>query len=81
MNKSSYVSCENKAEYRSKYYALKAKISEQTITIGDSLKIWMLNNLRLAFKTYFTIVNDRIGKDANPDDDKTILKAVQEEKT
>lgn len=47
-------------EYRSKYYALKASIKEQNITIKATLKIWMLNNLGSAFKTYFTIVNNQM---------------------
>ncbi len=81
VNKLSYASCENIAEYWSKYYALKAKITEQNIKIKDSLKIRMLTNLGPAFKTYLTIFNDRIGKDANQDDNKTIFKAVQKEKT
>ena len=51
------------AEYRSKYYALKASIKGQSITIEDALKIRMFNNLGPAFKTYLTVVNDRMQKD------------------
>ena len=69
------------AEYRLKYYALKASIKEQNITIKDALKIWMLNNLGLAFKTYLTVVNDRMQKDEKLEEDEVLFKAIEEEET
>lgn len=69
------------AEYRSQYYALKSSISEQKITIEDALKIRMLNNLGLAFKTYLTVVNDRMRTDKKLEDDEVLFKAIEEEKT
>lgn len=45
----SYSTCKNMAEYHSKYYPLKANISEQKITIEDTLKIRMFNHLRPSF--------------------------------
>lgn len=50
------------AEYCSKYYAPKASIKVQSITIEDALKIRMLKNLGLAYKTYLTVINDRMQK-------------------
>lgn len=69
------------AEYRSKYYALKASIIEQKITIKDALKIRMLNNLGPSFKTYLTVVNDRMRTKETLDDDETLFKAIEEEET
>ena len=69
------------AEYRSKYYALKASIKEQNITIEDALKIRMLNNLGPAFKTYLTVVNDRMRKDEKLEEDEILFKAIEEEET
>ena len=69
------------AEYRSKYYALKASIKEQSITIEDALKIRMLNNLGPAFKTYLTVVNDRMRKDEQLEEDEVLFKAIEEEET
>lgn len=77
----SYASCKNMAEYRSKYYALKASILEQKITIEDALKIRMLNNLGPAFKTYLTVVNDRMRTDEKLEDDEILFKAIEEEET
>lgn len=51
-----YANCKNMAEYHSKYYLLKANISEQKIKIEDALKIRMLNHLGPSFKTYLTVV-------------------------
>lgn len=53
-----YSTSKTMAEYRSKYYALKANMKEQRITIEDALIIGMLNNLGPAFKTYLTVVSD-----------------------
>ena len=50
------------AEYRSKYYAFKVSIKEQSITIENAIKIQMVNNLDPAFKTYLTIVSNCIQK-------------------
>lgn len=61
----SYANRKNMAEYHSKYYPLKANISEQKIMIEDALKIQMLSNLGPSFKTYLTVVNDRMQKDEN----------------
>ena len=69
------------AEYRSKYYALKASIKEQSITIEDALKIRMLNNLGPTFKIYPTVVNDRMQKDEQLEEDKVLFKAIVEEET
>lgn len=77
----SYASCKNMAEYRSKYYALKASISEQKITIEDALKIRMLNNLGPSFKTYLTVVNNRMRTDEKLEDDEVLFKAIEEEET
>ena len=76
-----YASCKNMAEYRSKYYSLKASISEQKITIEDALKIRMLNNLGPAFKTYLTVVNDRMRTNERLEDNETLFKAIEEEET
>lgn len=81
MDDLSYASCKNMAEYRSKYYALKASITEQSITIEDALKIRMLNNLGPAFKTYLTVVNDRMRKDKQLEGDEALFKAIEEEET
>ncbi len=69
------------AEYCSKYYALKASIKEQSITIEDALKIRMLNNLGPAFKTYLTVVNDRMRKDKKLEEDDVLFKVIEEEET
>lgn len=61
----SYANCKNMAEYHSKYYPLKANISEQKIMIEDALKISLLNNPGPSFKTYLTVLNDRMRKDEN----------------
>ena len=76
-----YATCKNMADYRSKYYALKASIKEQSITIEDALKIRMLNNLGHAFKTYLTVVNDRMRKDEKLEEDEVFFKAIEEEET
>lgn len=81
MDDLSYANCKNMAEYRSKYYALKASIKEQSITIEDALKIRMLNNLGPAFKTYLTVVNDRMRKDKKLEEDEALFKAIEEEET
>lgn len=64
-------------KYRSKYYSLIVSIIEQSITIEDALKIRMLNNLGLEFKTYFFMVNVRIWKDKKLDKDDVLLKAIE----
>ncbi len=69
------------AGYRSKYYTLKASIKEQNITIEDTLKIRMLNNLGPIFKTYLIVVNDRMRKDEKLKKDEILFKAIEEEKT
>lgn len=76
-----YATYKNMAEYRSEYYALKASIKEQSITIEDALKIWMLNNLGPAFKTYLTVVNDWMRKDEKLEEDEVLFKAIEEEET
>ena len=81
INKLTYATCKNMAEYCSKYYALKASIKEQSITIEDALKIRMLNNLGPTFKTYLTVVNDRMRKDEHLEEDETLFKAIEEEET
>lgn len=77
----SYASCKKVAEHRSEYYALKASIPEQKITIEDALKIRMLNNLESAFKTYLAVVKDRTRTDEKLKDDKVLFKAIEEEET
>ncbi len=72
-----YATCKNMAEYRSKYYALKASIKEQSITIEGALKTRMLNNLASAFKTYLTIVNDRMQKDEKLEEDDVFLRPLR----
>ena len=69
------------AEYRSKYYALKASIKEQNITIEDAIKIRMLNNLSPTFKTYLTIVNNCRQKVEQFEEDEILFKAIEEEET
>ncbi len=76
-----YATCKNMAEYRSKYYALKDSIKEQSITIEDAFKIQMLNNLWPAFKTYWIVVNDRVQKDKKLEEDDVLFKAIEEEET
>ena len=76
-----YATCKNMAKYRSKYYALKASIKEQSITIEDALKIRMLNNLGPAFKTYLTVVNNRMRKAEKLEEDEVWFKAIEEEET
>lgn len=58
VNKLTYATRKNIAEYCSKYYIIRATIQEKNISIKDELKIRMLNNLGPAFKTYFIIVNN-----------------------
>lgn len=81
MNNLSYANCKNMAEYRSKYYASKANIKEQSITIENTLKIRMLNNLGPAFKTYLTVVNNRIQKDKKLEENKALFKVIEEKET
>ena len=81
IDKLTYAICKNMAEYRSKYYALKASIKEQNITIEDVLKIRMLNNLGPAFKTYLTVINDQMRKDEKLEEDEILFKAIEEEET
>ena len=76
-----YASYKNIAENRFKYYALKASITEQKITIEHDLKIRLLNNFRPAFKTYLIIVNNWMQKDKKLEGDKTLFKIIEEEKT
>lgn len=76
-----YTNCKNMAEYRSKYYVLKANIIEQNITIKDAIKIQMLKNLGFIFKTYFTIINNQMQKKKKLDEDKTLFKVIEKEKT
>ncbi len=67
--------------YRSKYYALKASIKEQSIIIESVLKTQMLNNLGRLFKTYLKVVNDRMRKDKKLEKNDVLFKAIEEEKT
>lgn len=76
-----YANYKNMIEYQSKYYTLKESIIEQSIIIEDTLKIRMLNNLGLAFKTYFTVVNNQMQKVKKLEEDETLFKAIEEEKT
>ena len=69
------------AEYRSKYYALKASIKEESITIEDALKMWILNNLGPAFKIYLTVVNNRMQKDEQLEEDRVLFKVIMEKET
>lgn len=75
-----YANCENITEYQSKCFVLKASIKELSIKIKDALKIEMLNNLGLAFKTYFTIVNNPIWRNKKLEKDKALFMAIKEEK-
>lgn len=76
-----YTTRKNMAEYRSQYYALKASIKEQNITIENKQKIWILNNFGLALKTYLTIINDCIQKEEKLKKDEVLYKAIEEEDT
>lgn len=69
------------AEYCWKFYALKASIKNQSITIKDVFKIQMLNNLGLAFKTYLTVVNNQMQKAERLEEDKVLFKAIEEKET
>ncbi len=51
------------------------------ITIKDTLKIQILNNLRHSLKTCLTIINDLIPKNTKLDKDQTIFKTVMEKNT
>lgn len=51
------------ALYRSKYYALKADIEEQNITIENALKIKIFHNLGPALKTDLIVVKNLMQKD------------------
>ncbi len=68
-------------EYLSKYYALKASTKKHRITIEGTLKIRMLNNLVPAFKTYLTVVNDRIRNNKKLEEDDDLFKAIEDEET
>lgn len=81
IDKLTYAICKNIAEYHSKYFTLKTSIKKQNITIEDTLKIWMLNNFGLAFKTYLTVVNDWMQKDEKLEEDEILFKAIEEKKT
>lgn len=69
------------AKYCSKYYTLKANIKEQSIIIKNVFKIQIFNNFSFAFKTYFTIVNNRMQKNEKLEEDKVLFKAIEEIKT
>ena len=51
------------------------------ITIEVILKIWILNNLGLAFQTYLTIFNNQMQKDEQLEEDKILFKAIKEKET
>ncbi len=76
-----YSKCKNMEDYRSKYHALKVSIKEQSIAIEDVLKIRILNNLGPGFKTYLTVVNDRMRKDKKLRKDDVLFKPLEEEET
>ena len=58
-----------------------ASIKKQSITIEDTLKIWMLNNLGPAFKTYLTVVNNWMQKDKKFEEDEALFKAIKKKET
>ena len=62
--------CKNLDEYRFKYYQLKKQIKNHEIIIENQLKIKMLNNLSLAYKSYMTILHDKM---RNVTDDKSLI--------
>ncbi len=81
MDELTYATCKKIAEYRWKYYTVKASIKKQSITIEDALKIRILNNFRPAFKKYLTVVNDQMRKEEKLEDDDVLFKAIDEEET
>lgn len=81
MDDLSYANCNNMTEYLSKYYILKTSFKKQSITIEDAFKIWILNNLGLAFKIYLTVVNDRMRKYKKLEEDKVLFKAIGEKES
>lgn len=81
INKVIYATSKNMAEYCLKYYAFKASIKEQSVTIEDALKIRMLNNIGPVFETYFTIVNNQMQKNTKLKDDKVLFKMIEEDET
>lgn len=68
-------------EYHSKYYVFKASIKEQYIIIENTLKIRILNNLSLVFKTYLIILNNQMQKYEKLKEDEVLFKAIEQEKT
>lgn len=64
-----------------KHYGLKPSIQEPKITIENALKIRMLKNISLAFKTYLIIINDQMQKDKKWEENKVLFKTIKEEKT
>ncbi len=69
------------AEYRLKYYAVKASIKKLSSTIKEVLKIEMMNNLESLFKTNMMVVNDQIRKHEKWKEDNVLFKANEEEET
>lgn len=63
------------------WHSIKASIKEQNIFFKDVLKIRMFNNLGPEFKTYLTVVNDRMQKDKKLEKDKVLFKAIEEKET
>lgn len=68
-------------KYYSKYYAFKASIKEQSITIKDKIKIWIFNNFSFDFKTYFIIINNWIQKDKKLENNKVLFKVIEKKDT
>lgn len=77
----SYTNYKNIAEYRSKYYILKANVIKQSIIITDALKIQILNNLEFVFKTYLTVGNNWMQKEKKLEEYKTLFKVIKKEET
>ena len=69
------------SEYHSKYVALEASIFDRKITIEDALKIRTRNNLGTSFKTYLTVVNDRMRTNKELEDLETLFKVIEEDQT
>ena len=75
--------CKNLDEYRFKYYQLKKQIKNHEIIIENQLKIKILNNLSLAYKSYMTILHDKMRNvtDDKPLIEEAIFKALEEKET
>ena len=71
----------NQTDYYFKYFSFKASIKKQTIFIKGGLKIQMLNKFGLSFKTFLTVVNNKIWTYEKLKVNELLFKAIEKEKT